>query len=274
MPELPEVETVVRALDRALRGRAATGALSLGRLRFPFDAAAASRRLAGKEILGIRRRAKYILIDFPDNLALLAHLGMTGRFRVVFPEMPRERHDRVILNLSDGRELRFSDARRFGFLKLADLPRPGGLPPECDRLGPEPLERGFTGGLLLSSAKGKAIPVKSFIMDQKMVAGVGNIYASESLHAAGIDPRRSAGDLAPAEWERTAKAIKAVLRRAIREGGSTIRNYRTVDGSEGGFQRSLQVYGKAGASCPRCGGGIQSARLGGRSTFFCPECQG
>ncbi|MDR2391644.1 MAG: bifunctional DNA-formamidopyrimidine glycosylase/DNA-(apurinic or apyrimidinic site) lyase [Planctomycetota bacterium] len=274
MPELPEVETVVRALNRALKGKTTTGALSLGRLRFPFDAAAAGRRLAGKEILRIRRRAKYILIDFPENLALLAHLGMTGRFRVDPSGTPRDRHDRVIFNLLDGLELRFSDARRFGFLKLADLPRPGGIPPECDRLGPEPLERGFTGGLLLALAKKRTLPVKSFLMDQKTVAGVGNIYASEALHAAGIDPRRPTSDLTPVEWERVVRAIKTVLRRAIRQGGSTIRNYRTIDGSEGGFQQSLQVYGKAGGTCPGCDGKIQSIRIGGRSTFFCPECQG
>ncbi|MDR1520418.1 MAG: bifunctional DNA-formamidopyrimidine glycosylase/DNA-(apurinic or apyrimidinic site) lyase [Planctomycetota bacterium] len=273
MPELPEVETVVRALDASLRGRILLGAVSLGKLRLPLDAEAASRRLGGREILRVRRRAKYILIDFTGKGALLAHLGMTGRFRIDSAGEPRHKHDRAAFPLLGGDELRYSDARRFGFVKLVELPEPDGFPAELERLGPEPLSRQFSGRTLLAGAAGRKTPVKVFIMDQWTVVGVGNIYASEALHAAGIDPARPAAALAPDEWARLAAEIKAVLRRAIKQGGSTIRDYQTLDGGEGGFQRSLRVYGKAGGICPRCGGSVKSTRLGGRSTFFCPDCQ-
>ncbi|MDR1535050.1 MAG: bifunctional DNA-formamidopyrimidine glycosylase/DNA-(apurinic or apyrimidinic site) lyase [Planctomycetota bacterium] len=273
MPELPEVETVVRALNASLPGKTVSAVCSMGKLRLPFDAGDLTRRLAGRKILGVRRRAKYILVDFPGQLALLAHLGMTGRFRLETTGTPGQKHDRVAFLFEDGSELRYSDARRFGFIKLACLPRPGGFPGDLERLGPEPLERSFTGDVLLASAAGRKAPVKTFIMDQKIVVGVGNIYASEALYGAGINPARPAGLLSPAEWRRLAAEIKGVLRRAIRKGGSTIRSYQTVAGTEGGFQRSLRVYGKTGGECPRCGGRIESTRLGGRSTFFCPGCQ-
>ena len=273
MPELPEVETVARALDRSLRGMAVDEAESIGKLRLPFDAEAASRVLAGRRILGVRRRAKYILFDFSEDWALLAHLGMTGRFRLARSGEPREKHDRAAFRLNGEKELLFSDARRFGFVKLVKLARGGGDPAELARLGPEPLDRSFSGKTLSARAAGRKTPAKAFLMDQEVVVGVGNIYASEALYAAGIDPRRPAGELSPGEWTRVSTEIKTVLRRAIAKGGSTIRSYRAVDGSEGGFQRSLHVYGKAGCACGRCGEIIQQARLGGRSTFYCPRCQ-
>lgn len=273
MPELPEVETVVKALDGALRGRMVEGARFFGKLRQPFDADRVGALLAGRKILSVRRRAKYILIDFDHPCALLAHLGMTGYFHLEAVAAPLEKHDRVALVLRGGDELRYADARRFGFVVPAELPEPGGFPPELAHLGPEPLGRSFTGRLMLERARCRACPVKVFIMDQGVVVGVGNIYASEALFSAGIDPRRAAGDLELDEWNRLVAEIKAVLRYAIRKGGSTIRNYRTVDGSEGGFQRTLKIYGKTGGECPACGGPVHVIRQGGRSTFFCPECQ-
>lgn len=273
MPELPEVETVARALDAALRGRVFAGAEFLGRMRLPFDPAEATARLKGRRILGVRRRAKYLVFHCEGDVCLVAHLGMTGNFRVERGRLPREKHDRALFRLKGGDELRYADARRFGFVKLAEAPSDGGDPNELGHLGPEPLDRRFIGALMAARAEGRGTAVKCFIMDQRVVVGVGNIYASEALFRAGIDPRRAASDLDGGEWRRVVAEIKAVLRYAIKKGGSTIRSYRTVDGSEGGFQRKLLVYGRAGGTCSKCGGPISTIRQGGRSTFFCPACQ-
>ncbi len=272
MPELPEVETVVKALGLALPGREVIGVRFLGAMRLPFDEALARRLLRGRAIVGVRRRAKYIVIDLDGPSALLAHLGMTGHFRVEAESEPRARHDRVVFSLRGGDELRYADARRFGFVVPAGI-GPDGWPAELSGLGVEPLERAFSGRAMLDRAAGRSCPVKNFIMDQAVVVGVGNIYASEALWGARVDPRRPAGDLDGGDWDRLVASIKKVLRKAIRQGGSTIRNYRTVDGSEGGFQRSLNVYGKAGEACPACGSAIMMVRQGGRSSFFCPKCQ-
>lgn len=273
MPELPEVETVVRALRQTLEGRVVEKAHFLGRCRYPFDAAAATATLGKKMFRGVRRRAKYIIMDFDCDTAILAHLGMTGYFHVDAASSPPHKHDRIAFSLKGGEELRYADARRFGFVRLVRTAGPGSMPEELAALGPEPLERSFSGKYLGERAAGRKGPVKVFIMDQAVVVGVGNIYAAEALFAAGVDPRRPAGSLNAEEWGRVAAEIKAVLRRALRRGGSTIRNYRTVDGSEGAFQRSLKVYGKAGDGCPSCGGPIAVTRQAGRSSFFCPACQ-
>ncbi len=273
MPELPEVETVVTALRQALVGRRIRNAEFLGKLRLPFDAKAATRRIGNAAVTDVRRRAKYILIDIEGDAALLAHLGMTGYFHLDAASEPRHKHDRLAFILDDGDELRFADARRFGFVKLVELPEAGAFPAELAELGPEPLSRAFSARPMLERAAGRSTPIKVFIMDQTAVVGVGNIYASEALFAAGVDPRRAAGDLSPEEWAALVREVKRVLRRAIRSGGSTIRDYRTVDGTEGGFQRRLLVYGQAGEACPGCGQPIERVRQGGRSTFFCSECQ-
>lgn len=272
MPELPEVETVVRALNGALAGRTVKRAEFVGKLREPFIAAEVTRLLGGRRILAVRRRAKYLVFDFGGPDALLAHLGMTGYFHIDPASEPRHKHDRVVFLMDRGDELRYADARRFGFVKPVRLSAEG-IPEELARLGPEPLDRAFTGKAMLRRAEGRTCPVKVFIMDQEVVVGVGNIYASEALFLSGIDPRRAAGDLALEEWTRLVAKIKVVLRDAIKSGGSTIRNYRTVDGSEGGFQRVLRVYGRAGEFCSVCGNGVELVRLGGRSTFFCSRCQ-
>lgn len=273
MPELPEVQVVADALSGALTGKVLENARFIGKMRLPFDAAAITRALGGGTITGVRRRAKYLIIDFDRPHVLLAHLGMTGRFSVVPSAAPAHRHERAVLRLRGGDELRYADARRFGFVKLAERGGADGCPPELAALGPEPLERGFNARSMELAARGRKCQVKVFIMDQAVVVGVGNIYASEALFAAGVDPRRPAGSLGSDEWKRVVAEIKAVLRRAVRKGGSTIRNYRGVDGSEGSFQRALLVYGKRGEACPRCGAALESLRLGGRSSFFCPDCQ-
>lgn len=198
---------------------------------------------------------------------------MTGFFHIEKPGTVLSTHDRITLTLDNGDELRFADARRFGFVRLVTLAGPEAMPLELAELGPEPLSRAFTGKVMLERARNRKCPVKVFIMDQTVVVGVGNIYASEALFLAGIDPRRHAGTLDGAEWTRLVAAVKAVLRSAVRKGGSTIKNYRTVDGSEGGFQQTLKVYGKRDETCPICGCEVETIRLGGRSTFFCPDCQ-
>ncbi|MCD8138627.1 MAG: bifunctional DNA-formamidopyrimidine glycosylase/DNA-(apurinic or apyrimidinic site) lyase [Planctomycetaceae bacterium] len=273
MPELPEVETVVRALRRALTSRKIRGAALYGRLRTPFDASAVDAALAGRTCTGVRRRGKYIIFDFPCRHALVAHLGMTGYFHLEKASSPLHPHDRVGLRLDKGDEMRFADARRFGFIDLVETADPGGDVPTLSHLGLEPLERECNAARMADLAVGRKVPVKVFLMNQEVVVGVGNIYASEALHAACVDPRRMAGDITAAEWKRVVAKVKAVLRAAIRAGGSTIRNYRGVNGDEGKFQRALRVYGKAGEPCPACGGVIETVRLGGRSTFYCAACQ-
>ncbi|MDR3211929.1 MAG: bifunctional DNA-formamidopyrimidine glycosylase/DNA-(apurinic or apyrimidinic site) lyase [Planctomycetota bacterium] len=273
MPELPEVETVVRALDQALAGRVFVAARELGRVRLPFSQEETKRLVLGRRIVGVRRRAKYIVIECAAAGGLLAHLGMTGSFRLEKPGVEVGKHDRIVLTLADGEELRYADPRRFGFLKPVGLEGQERWPPELARLGPEPLDPAFRASVLEARAVGRRTPVKTFIMDQATVVGVGNIYASEALFRSRIDPRRLAKDLSSAEWRRLVAAIRKILRQAIQSGGSSIRNYRRVDGREGGFQRSLQVYGRGGESCPACDGEVEIIRQGGRSTFFCPRCQ-
>ncbi len=273
MPELPEVETVVTALAGALTGRTVTALEQRGALRYPLGREAPAL-LSGRVVSGIRRRAKYIVFAFDDcPHGLLAHLGMTGSFRIEPATEPFQKHDRLAIGLDGGESLRFADMRRFGFVKLVGLDPATGDPDDFARLGPEPLGRSFTGRELLRRSAGRTCPIKNHIMNQEVVVGVGNIYASEALFIAGISPERPAGDLAPAEADALVAAIKKVLRAAIRSGGSTIQNYRTVDGREGGFQRVIRVYGRAGERCRRCGGTVASIRQGGRSTFFCPGCQ-
>lgn len=275
MPELPEVEIVAKALHTALAGRTVAGAAFISRMRRPFDPAEAKRLLCGRRILNARRRAKYIIIECEGDVGLLAHLGMTGAFRLAPKSEPRGRHDRAAIRLDQGDELRYADARRFGFVVPAVLAGPGGVPEELAHLGPEPLERGFCGAAMSARAQKRAkTPVKVFLMDQEVVVGIGNIYASEALFLAGVDPRRPAASLDRDEWDNVAKAAKKVLRQSIRRGGSSIRNYRGLGGEEGKFQLSLKVYGKAGEPCPVCGGPVETLRQGGRSTFLCPRCQG
>ncbi len=273
MPELPEVETVVQALAKHLPGKVLRQAVSIGKLRLPFSGEEVTAALRGQAITAVRRRAKYIIIEFSAEKALLAHLGMTGFFHLEALDQPYLKHDRIALQFGDGVDLRYADARRFGFVSLVDSPAPGGEIAELSALGVEPLTAGFKPSLLLERAAGRKTPIKVFIMDQTVVVGVGNIYASEALFAAGIDPRRPAGAVSLAEWKSLCREIKNILRKAIDSGGSTIRSYRTVDGSEGGFQRELLVYGKGKEACPRCGEEIQTLRLGGRGTFFCGACQ-
>jgi len=270
LPELPEVETTRRGILRALRGRRITGfVLQNHRLRWPVD-----RRLAqvlpGRQVRDVRRRAKYLLIDL-DGGTLIAHLGMSGSLRVLPCETPWLRHDHYEICLDRGRCLRFNDPRRFGSLHWTT-----GDPlehPLLAGLGPEPLGKDFDGAYLAGRARRRKVAVKQLLMDQRVVVGVGNIYASEALFRAGIDPRRAAGRVSAERYARLAAAVKAVLGDAIRQGGTTLRDYVSADGTPGYFRQKLYVYERDGQPCRKCGTPIRKLVQGQRSTYFCPSCQ-
>lgn len=282
MPELPEVETVRRGLEPAMAGRAIrAAAVNREGLRRPFPPGLAGR-LAGQRVTGLRRRSKYILADLSSGESLLIHLGMSGRMLVsgAMPGAFRHdhpapaRHDHVVLEMEGGTRVTFNDARRFGLMDLL----PTGAEdahPLLAGLGPEPLGNAFSGAYLAARLKGRAAPVKAALLDQRIVAGLGNIYVSEALHRAGIDPRRAAGRIAAARIEGLVPVIRAVLAEAIEAGGSSLRDHRRATGELGGFQHAFRVYGRAGAPCPApgCAGAVRRIVQGGRSSFFCPACQ-
>jgi len=279
MPELPEVETVARGLAKRLEGRRLTKVETRrGDLRWPFPKGFA-KRLTGRRVLKVRRRAKYIVAELDDGNALLAHLGMSGRM-LLSKGRPEtlELHDHVILETDEGWVLRFNDARRFGMMDLVPTAKL-----EQHKLirgiGPEPLGNAFSGPILAAALKGKKTSIKAAILDQKVVAGVGNIYASEALFRAGISPKRLAYTVQGDRAEKLAHAIKAVLNEAVAAGGSSLRDYVQADGELGYFQHHWRVYEKEGQPCPNrsapgtCGGTIRRITQGGRSTFYCPKCQ-
>lgn len=273
MPELPEVETVAAALRRArVAGKKIRRVVvRCEKLRQPL-VAAEMEKLAGRKVDAIRRRAKYLLLELDSGQVLLLHLGMTGTLRLDEQDTAPGRHDHLDLELDDGRILRFRDPRRFG---LAVLRRPdeNGRIAELAALAPEPLSDAFSGDYLHRISHGRKSPVKNFIMDQRRVVGVGNIYASESLFRAGIRPTLPAGKLSRPRCQRLVEAIRDILSAAIAAGGTTISDFHGVDGSEGAFVRALKVYGREGKPCPECGRPIRKTVLGGRSTFYCPGCQ-
>jgi formamidopyrimidine-DNA glycosylase len=270
LPELPEVETTRRGIRPALAGRSVVGmVLRERRLRWPVPRGLPAR-LAGQRILDVRRRAKYLLIEL-ERGTLIAHLGMSGSLRVLPADVPPLAHDHYDLVLDSGRCLRFNDPRRFGCLLWAT-----GDPSRhrlLAGLGPEPLEPDFDAVYLAATARGRRVAIKQFLMDQRVVVGVGNIYASESLYRAGVDPRRAAGRVSRKKLERVVEAVREVLRAAIRHGGTTLRDYVNADGAPGYFGQDLFVYERSGQPCRRCGAAIRQVVQGQRSTYFCPACQ-
>jgi formamidopyrimidine-DNA glycosylase len=281
MPELPEVETVRRGLEAKLRHRRfARVIVRRGDLRAPM-ARDFARRVEGRRIERVERRAKYLLIHLDGGLVLLAHLGMSGRMvlgrhgdNALGAPGP---HDHVLFEVDDGTELRFTDPRRFGRLELVD---------ESElqahkllaHLGPEPLGKDFTAGLLSAALAGKRTPIKAALMDQRVVAGIGNIYACEALYWADISPKRLARTCTGIRAQRLVAAIRKVLRRAIAAGGSSLRDHVQPSGELGYFQHSWAVYGRAGEPCPRCKAARVPCRIrrigqGNRSTFYCPRHQ-
>ncbi len=269
MPELPEVETVRRTLAPAIGGKVAaiwdSGKGLHMRKRPPR---ARLRKLVGARITDVRRHGKYLFVDFDSGDTLLVHLGMTGRFLIVGEATPRPKHTHLVLWLADGRELRFVDARRFGQLDV--FARDSG--PELG-LGPDPIVHGIDVAALLARAKKRTTPLKAFVLDQSVLAGVGNIYASEALWRAKLRPTMRAHKLTPATAARLAEAISEVLHHALEHGGTTLRDFVSAEGAAGENADYLWVYGRAGEPCPRCRNAIRRAVHQGRATYYCPTCQ-
>ena len=273
MPELPEVEVLRLSLERALIGTRVSSVLVRSRsLREPIDSEALKLALENRRIKGLRRRAKYLLIDLDSDRTVVVHLGMSGRLTLEDPAAPLGAHVHVLIGLSSGRELRFRDPRRFG-LVLA-LPTDGlELDRHFSHLGEEPLGDGFSPRTLSELAKSRSGPIKNFLMNQQVVVGIGNIYASEALFRAGVHPTRSVARIANRRWAALAEAIQATLHDALGAGGTTLNDYTDGKGAKGLFQVDLAVYARAGQSCRRCTGEIRRIVQAGRSTFYCPTCQ-
>ena len=270
MPELPEVETTRRGIEPALRHRR-IAALRIhdARLRWPVDPRL-PRRLRGQRILRVERRAKYLLLRLEAG-TLILHLGMSGSLRVVDAATPRRPHDHLDLVLDSGQALRFNDPRRFGSCLYTTAPPE--QHPLLRHLAPEPLESQFDAGYLHRVTRGRRVAIKQLLMNARLVTGVGNIYASEALFRARIAPTRAARSLTHADCARLVRSIRAVLRLAIRSGGTTLRDYVGADGSPGYFRQKLYVYERAGRPCRVCGTPIRQRRQGQRSTYHCPHCQ-
>ena len=270
VPELPEVETTRRGIAGRLTGATlATVVVRNPSLRWPVPANLAAL-LAGKTLQEIRRRAKYLLFCF-DNGTLLVHLGMSGSLRVLSDNPPAEKHEHIDLVFTNGQHLRYRDPRRFGAFLWTDAPVE--LHPLLCKLAPEPLSAAFDAGYLSKVLANKKIAIKPAIMDQHLVVGVGNIYASEALFRAHILPQRPANLLSAEETVHLTEAIRAVLTEAIAAGGSTLRDYVDSDGQAGYFTVNSFVYGHTGKPCRICGTPIQTMRQGQRATFWCPHCQ-
>ena len=269
MPELPEVETIARGVRPVLLGqRIDRVVVREPRLRWRV-ADDLAPRLAGRTVRDVRRRAKYLVVDAGPE-SLIAHLGMSGRLLVVEADAPPARHDHVDVVLGSGLAVRLRDPRRFGSLHVAAAPDEHRL---LAGLGPEPLGDRFDGAYLFAVSRGRTVSIKDLLLNSRIVAGIGNIYASEALFAARVHPRTAAGRLGRVRLARIAAAVRAVLQRAIDTGGTTLRDYRTPGGDPGLFTIELAAYGRAGQPCPRCGATIRALRQGGRSTFYCPRCQ-
>jgi formamidopyrimidine-DNA glycosylase len=270
MPELPEVETTMRALRARLVGRRLTGLEQRrGDIRFPLPRDL-GLRLSGREVTGFARRAKFIQCFLSGGEAMLLHLGMSGR--LLFDGEPRGVHEHLTFHFDDGTCLRFVDPRRFGMLDLCPA---DALADHrwLAHLGLEPLEPAFTGKALAAALAGRRSALKVALMDQRLVVGVGNIYASESLFQAHLSPLRPAGGLGSREADRLARSIRAVLEAAIVAGGSSLRDYVQSNGELGSYQRNFQVYDRALEPCRRCGGPITRLVQGARATFWCRGCQ-
>jgi formamidopyrimidine-DNA glycosylase len=275
MPELPEVETVRRGLAPAMEGQLLIRIqMHRPNLRFPFPDGF-GQRLIGKTVKNVGRRAKFLLITLDDGVVLIAHLGMSGSFRIYKAAPPPiEKHDHVVFNISNGFEIRYNDPRRFGFMSLT-TENEMAEHPMLSKIGPEPVYPGLTGPELAECLKCKATPIKTALLDQSVIAGIGNIYACEALFMAGISPKNKANSVKGKRAKKLALAIYEVLISAIEAGGSSLKDHRQTSGKLGYFQHSFQVYGRAGEPCFVCGPRVLISQItqSGRSTFFCSHCQ-
>jgi len=272
VPELPEVETVRRRLEPVLVGRRLDRVEILdARLTRPEDPLAVAVELVGERVEAVDRRGKYLIVRFESGRALLVHLRMTGNLLHVVGRPEDDPHRRAVVQLDDGTVLAYRDVRRFGTWLLAE---PGQAEPYLDaRLGREPLAQAFTTKRLSEALAGRRAPVKAAILDQRRLAGVGNIYADEALWRARIHPLCPAGELGQDELRALHRGIRAALNAGIERQGATLRDYRTPDGGSGRMQHEFKVYGREGQPCERCGRPIEKIRAAGRGTWFCPNCQ-
>lgn len=274
LPELPEVETTCRGLRPHLIGRSVDQLLIReARLRWPVPPELPAL-LQGRSVQSLERRGKYLILGFAHG-SVLIHLGMSGSLRLTQAHEPLKKHDHIDMLLTSSpdhpRLLRYHDPRRFGAMLWTSDPPP--RHPLLADLGPEPLGEEFDGDYLCRLAQSRGVAVKAFIMDSKVVVGVGNIYASEALFRARLHPERTVSGIAPADWQALAEAIQAVLADAIQQGGTTLRDFVDGHGKPGYFQQALHVYGRAGLPCPLCAQPVQCTRLGQRSSYFCARCQ-
>ena len=269
MPELPEVETTVRGLTPVLKGERLTRVVTRrGDLRRPFPDDLA-QRMTGATVTGLGRRAKYGLIDTDRGDTMIFHLGMSGRWRVDPTEL--EKHDHLVIETGSGRRVALNDPRRFGSVDLVPTEELADFP-AFKALGPEPLGPELTGAYLKRALKGRVASIKQMLLDQRIVAWLGNIYVCEALYAAGISPKREAGRISLARLDRLVAEIRAVLDSAIEAGGASLRDFAHPDGNLGYFSKQFMVYGREGEPCAG-GGTVQRYVEGGRSTFWCPACQ-
>jgi formamidopyrimidine-DNA glycosylase len=275
MPELPEVEVICQGLRPHLTGRVITGVIGSGKpLRHLAPLDAMREMLFNRRIREVARRAKYVLVEFEDGTMLVIHLGMTGNLGIFPTAAPIKTHDHVCWQLDNGLELRLNDSRRFGGVWL--------LTPEQSanresgffaNTGPEPFSAQCTPAYFMTLARKKQQPVKTFLMDSKVVAGIGNIYANEALMAAGIHPARPVCALNKRDWQQLIPLIRTILTQAIGCGGSTISDFVNASGESGYFQMNFQVYGRKDQPCHQCGSSIEKIQISGRASFFCPRCQ-
>ncbi len=276
MPELPEVEVICRGLRPLLLDRTFTAVQISGKaLRHPVPLPSMQSQLINQKVVSIERRAKYLQIFIDSGAILAIHLGMTGNLGIFSPELPLAKHDHVIWRLDTDTELRYNDSRRFGSIRL--------LSPEqaiirentiFKTTGPEPFSKEFNGTYLHQIARNRNLAVKVFIMTSQVVAGVGNIYANESLFAAGIRPSCKVKSISKKRWRRLVEEIRNVLNHAIACGGSTISDFVNTGQEKGYFQMNFKIYGKNGENCVVCGKTIKKVILGGRASYYCPACQG
>ncbi len=273
MPELPEVEVIKRGLQKHLPGRKVIEiAVGNKKLRQPIPRKNLKKYIQGTRVKSVDRRAKFLLITMDNGAILTIHLGMTGRLGIFHAESSREKHDHLRLQLDNGMQLKFNDIRRFGFIQV--------IPPGkaldntmLSHIGPEPFGQEFSPRYLRQLAADKNRPIKNFLMDSRVVAGIGNIYACEILFHAGLNPGRKISTLSINEWERIVATTHHVLMKAIESGGTTISDFVNESGRSGYFQLKLQTYGRQGKPCNICSAPIARKIMAGRSTFFCPNCQ-
>jgi formamidopyrimidine-DNA glycosylase len=272
VPELPEVETIRRGLEPFIVGRRIERAtIHDPRLTRPFDPGEVAEQIQGERIAALGRRGKYLIVRFDSGRSLLVHLRMTGNFRVAGVEPADGLHDRAVLKLDNGSDVVYRDVRRFGTWLLVE---PNELEPYlAERVGEEPLDDVFRTATLAARLAGRRAPIKAALLDQRTVAGMGNIYADEALWRARIHPLRPAGELERDGLRRLHRALRDALRTGIARQGATLSDYATPDGERGRMQEEFKVYGREGEPCPRCGTPIEKIRSAGRGTHYCPNCQ-